>query len=60
MRILTTAELSRCNRAELGVMFSRISKAIPAMPIDSEEWRIALANLQNIRRMLARPVFRPG
>lgn len=60
MRILTTAELSRCTRPQLQAALSRIQERLPGLPEGSRERQIALANIQSIRFMLTRPGFRPG
>jgi hypothetical protein len=46
-------------RAELTVMLRRIAGELPILPEGSAELRAAHTNLQNIRRTLARPEFRP-
>jgi hypothetical protein len=59
MRVLTQGELMRATRTELAVMLRRIAGELPLLPEDSAELRTAHTNLQNIRRALARPDFRP-
>jgi hypothetical protein len=59
MRAWTLIELFRLTRAELFGLYQEIVNALAAMP-DSDPGRlIALANLQNIRRALARPHLAP-
>ena len=59
MRIWTLSELFRLTRAELFGLFQEIVNAHAAMPDGDPERPIALANLQNIRRALARPLLAP-
>ena len=59
MRAWTLIELFRLTRAELFGLYWEISNALAAMPDGDPERPIALANLQNIRRVLARPNFVP-
>ena len=51
-RVLTRWELSYCLRSELQSMFDQISVALPNLPEGSLGRRIALINLENIRREL--------
>ena len=60
MRILSQTELSRLSRAELCILLRRIAGELPNLKEGSAELRNAHVNLQNIRRALARPEFRPG
>jgi transketolase len=60
MRVLTQGELMRATRTELNVLLRRIASELPNLPEGSAELRAAHSNLQNIRRALARPDFRPG
>lgn len=59
MRLLTQGELMRATRTELSALLRRIASELPNLPEGSPELRTAHANLQNIRRALARPDFRP-
>ena len=59
MRAWTLIELFRLTRAELFGLHREILNALAAMPLASPERPIALANLQNIRRVLARPNLVP-
>jgi hypothetical protein len=59
MRVWTLIELFRLTRAELFGLYRDIVNALAAMPDSDPERPIALANLQNIRRALARPNFAP-
>lgn len=59
MRVLTQGELMRATRTELSALLRRIAGELPNLPEGSRELRAAHANLQNIRRALARPDFRP-
>ena len=54
MRVWTLIELFRLTRAELFGLYHDIVNALAAMPDSDPERPIALANLQNIRRVLAR------
>lgn len=47
------------SRAELAVLLRAIACELPRLREGSQELRDAHANLQNIRRALARPDFRP-
>jgi len=59
MRVLSQTELSRMSRAELAILLRTIACELPRLREGSQELRNAHANLQNIRRALARPEFRP-
>jgi hypothetical protein len=59
MRVWTLIELFRLTRAELFGLYRDIVNALAAMPDSDPERPIALANLQNIRRALARPHLVP-
>jgi hypothetical protein len=59
MRVWTLIELFRLTRAELFGLHRDIAKALAAMPDGDPERPIALANLQNIRTVLARPKLVP-
>ena len=59
MRVWTLNELFRLTRAELFGLHREIVNALAAMPDGDPERLIALANLQNIRRVLARPNLAP-
>ena len=58
MRVLTQTELARCTKAELHALLRKIAAMLPELPENSQALRNAHANLQNIRRALARPA--PG
>jgi hypothetical protein len=60
MRAWTLIELFRLTRAELFGLHQDIVNALAAMPDSDPERPIALANLQNIRKVLARPNLVPG
>ncbi len=55
MRVWTLIELFRLTRAELFGLHREIADALAAMPDNDPERPVALANLQNIRAVLARP-----
>ena len=55
MRVCTLIELFRLTRAELFGLHREIANAFAAMPDSDPERPVALANLQNIRTVLARP-----
>ena len=59
MRVWTLIELFRLTRAELFGLYRDIVNALAAMPDGDPERPVALANLQNIRRALARPHLVP-
>ena len=59
MRVWTLFELFRLSRAELFGLYQEIVNALAAMPDSDPERLIALANLQNIRKVLARPSLAP-
>jgi hypothetical protein len=59
MRAYTLIELFRLTRAELFGLYRDIVSALATMPDSDPERPIALANLQNIRRALARPNLAP-
>ena len=59
MRVWTLNELFRLTRAELFGLHREIVNALAVMPDSDPERPIALANLQNIRRVLARPNLAP-
>jgi hypothetical protein len=59
MRVMSQSELLRLSRAELNVLLHKIACDLPHLPASSAELRNAHANLQNIRRALATPEFRP-
>ena len=59
MRVWTLNELFRLTRAELFGLYRDIANALAAMPDSDPERLIALANLQNIRKVLARPSLAP-
>jgi hypothetical protein len=59
MRVYTLIELFRLTRAELLGLYRDIVNALAAMPDSDPERPVALANLQNIRTVLARPNLAP-
>ena len=59
MRAWTLFELFRLTRAELFGLYHEIVNALAAMPDSDPQRPIALANLQNIRRALARASLVP-
>ncbi len=59
MRVLSQTELSRCTKAELHALLCKIAEMLPELPENSQELRTAHANLQAIRRALARPAPAP-
>ena len=59
MRVWTLIELFRLTRAELFGLHRDIANALAAMQDDDPERPVALANLQNIRQVLARPNLVP-
>jgi hypothetical protein len=59
MRVWTLIELFRLTRAELFGLYGEIVSALAAMPDSDPERPIALANLQKIRTVLARPHLVP-
>ena len=59
MRAYTLIELFRLTRAELLGLYRDIVNAVAAMPDGDPERPVALANLQNIRTVLARPNLAP-
>ena len=59
MRVMSQAEISRCTRGELHALLRVIASELPRLAENSAELRAAHTNLQNIRRAIARPDFRP-
>ena len=59
MRVWTLIELFRLTRAELFGLYRDIANALAAMPDSDPERPVVLANLQNIRKALARPDLVP-
>jgi hypothetical protein len=59
MRVISQSELLRLSRAELSVLANKIVCELPGLRLGSAELRNAHANLQNIRKALAWPEFRP-
>jgi hypothetical protein len=59
MRVMSQTELARCTRGELNAILRIIASELPRLAENSAELRAAHANLQAIRRLLARPEFRP-
>lgn len=55
MRAYSFIELFHLTRTELLALHSKISAELPALPEPNPERAIALENLRNIRRILARP-----
>ena len=60
MRTYSLTELMNLTRAELFALHRQITDAIVRLPEGSPEHLTALANLRNIRRVLARREFAPG
>jgi hypothetical protein len=58
MRVMSQTELARCTRGELNALLRTIASELPRLAEGSSELRNAHLNLQNIRRVLARP--QPG
>lgn len=54
IRLLTYAELSRCNKAQLWDLHFRTLEDLRTNPSDSDEYKTAYLNLQHIRLFLAR------
>ncbi len=54
MRLFTTHELLRLSRTELFALHQRITRELALLPADSPDRQIAVANLRNISRVLAR------
>jgi hypothetical protein len=54
MRVISQSELNRLSRRELMALLRKIAETLPYLPEGSIELRSAHANLQNIRRVLAR------
>lgn len=59
MRVLSQSELSRLSKAELAILLHSIAGSLGNLTEGSHELRVTHHNLQNIRRALARPEFRP-
>lgn len=59
MRAYTLTELMSLTRAELFALHRRIVDALALLPEDSPDRLIALANLRDIRRVLAQPNLAP-
>jgi len=59
MRVWTLIELFRFTRAELVRLHREIFTQLKDLPQDTDEYRIAVVNLQLIRRVLARPSLAP-
>jgi len=59
MREYTLAELFRLTRAELFALHHRIATHLAQLPEDSPERPVALTNMRNIRRVLARSKLTP-
>lgn len=53
------AELARLTKRELHIPLHPIASLLPHVPEHSPELRVAHFKLQNIRRVFARPDFRP-
>jgi len=60
MRVYTLKELFRLTRVELFALHHRIASRLAQLPEGSDERGIALTNLRNIRRVLARPNLTPA
>ncbi len=59
MRVWTLIELFRLTRAELFALHQDIVQTLKVMPDGDPDRRVALDNLANIRRVLARPNLAP-
>ena len=59
MRAYTLTELMSLTRAEVFALHRQIADALALVPEDSAERFIALANLRDIRRVLAQPGLAP-
>jgi hypothetical protein len=57
--VLSQSELLRLSRPELSLLLRKIAGELPNLQEGSVELRNAHTNLQNIRRAMARPDFRP-
>jgi hypothetical protein len=55
MRVISQTELMRLTRAELMVLMQRIAGELAYLHAGTAELRNAHANVQNTRRVLARP-----
>lgn len=60
MRVWTLNELFSLTRAELFALHYRITAELDQLPEGSDDHTIALTNLRNIRRVLARPNLSPS
>jgi len=60
MRVYTLKELFRLTRVELFALHHRIASRLGQLPEGSDERGIALTNLRNIRRVLARLNLSPA
>jgi hypothetical protein len=60
MRAYSLTELMNLTRNELFALHRQIADALALLPDGCPERNIALANLRNIRRVLARREFAPG
>jgi hypothetical protein len=58
MRMMSQIELARCTKSELHALLNIIVSELPRLAEGSAELRAAHANLQLIRRLIARPEFR--
>jgi hypothetical protein len=54
MKVLTSDELIRCSKTELGDLFRQTSDALCELPEGTLDHEIALLNLHKLRRALAR------
>jgi hypothetical protein len=59
MRVLSQLELARCTKAELHALLNMIVSELPRLAEGSADLQAAYANLQLIRRQIARPEFQP-
>ncbi len=60
MRAYTLTELMNLTRSELFALHRKITDALALLPEGAPERLTAVANLRNIRRVLARNHFAPG
>jgi hypothetical protein len=59
MRVISQYELARCTKGELYVPLNAIVSELPCLEEGSWELWAAHNNLQLIRKIIARPEFRP-
>jgi len=59
MRVWSLTELMHLTRAELFALHHKIAAEFAVLPAANPDRQIALSNLRNIRRVLARPSASP-